>query len=54
MDTKDIDTTHEEVVKPAAPDQLQPLGTVKLVEDGEVVLIPTPSPDPRGMDELAQ
>lgn len=24
-------------------------GTVRLIEDGEVILIPTPSPDPRGI-----
>ena len=48
MDDKDIDATHHELAKPKGG-QHNPTGTVKLVEDGEVVLIPTPSPDPRGM-----
>ncbi|RAL05955.1 MFS transporter [Aspergillus ibericus CBS 121593] len=46
MDDKDVDATHLELAKPKAGHQ-NPTGTVKLVEDGEIVLIPTPSPDPR-------
>lgn len=47
MDTKSGSMVHVE-----DPEQkvqhVDPVGTVRLIEDGEVVLIPTPSPDPRG------
>ncbi|OGM41153.1 MFS transporter [Aspergillus bombycis] len=52
--SKETDAAHHEyaVTKDAA--QNLPTGTVKLVEDGEIVLIPTPSPDPRDPLNLPQ
>jgi hypothetical protein len=49
MDIKDLShTVHdEEVVQ--KPIQHDAVGTVRLVNADEIVLIPTPSPDPRGM-----
>ncbi|KAI2997435.1 hypothetical protein CBS147346_8729 [Aspergillus niger] len=51
MDDKDIDATHHELAMEKSLKHhgkgSNPTGTVKLVEDGEIVLIPTPSPDPR-------
>lgn len=53
MDDKDIDATHHELAMEKSLKHhgkgSNPTGTVKLVEDGEIVLIPTPSPDPRGL-----
>lgn len=45
-------THHEELVLAKEAAQYQASGTVRLIEDGEVILIPTPSPDPRGMDSF--
>lgn len=56
MDDKDIDATHHELAMDKSLKRhgkgSNPTGTVKLVEDGEIVLIPTPSPDPRGLTSL--
>ena len=45
---KEVDAAHHEFAITKDSAQNVPTGTVKLVEDGEIVLIPTPSPDPRG------
>lgn len=45
---KEADAAHHEFTVTKDSAQNVPTGTVKLVEDGEIVLIPTPSPDPRG------
>ena len=45
---KEADAAHHEFAVTKDTAQNVPTGTVKLVEDGEIVLIPTPSPDPRG------
>jgi DNA-binding transcriptional MocR family regulator len=48
MDVKETtDTVHNELAI-TKPQHHNPTGTVTLLEDGEVVLIPTPSLDPRG------
>ena len=54
MTTKDMGISfHDESIdiemdgKP--PIHATPVGTVRLINDTELVLIPTPSPDPRGM-----
>ncbi|GKZ20740.1 hypothetical protein AbraIFM66951_003041 [Aspergillus brasiliensis] len=53
MEHKDIDATHHEIAMEKSLKRHgngnNPTGTVKLVEDGDIVLIPTPSPDPRGV-----
>lgn len=43
-------THHEELALSKEATKHQASGTVRLIEDGEVILIPTPSPDPKGMD----
>jgi hypothetical protein len=42
---KTLEATHIE-----AQDEVKPqiMGNVKLLQDGETVLVPTPSPDPNG------
>lgn len=45
-------THHEELALAKEAAQNQATGTVRLIEDGEVILIPTPSPDPRGMNSF--
>jgi hypothetical protein len=48
MDNKEpTQTIHDEVTASKA-EHHNPTGTVTLLEDGEIILIPTPSPDPRG------
>lgn len=48
MDTKEAtEAAHHELAISKRQHQ-NPTGTVTLVEDGEIILIPTPSPDPRG------
>jgi hypothetical protein len=51
MDSKPADVVHMETQerKLESIDPIGPVGTVHLIEGGELVLIPTPSPDPRGM-----
>ncbi|KAL4864255.1 hypothetical protein BDV12DRAFT_201295 [Aspergillus spectabilis] len=48
MDIKQGSTevAHHELALPK-PELHNPTGTVTLLEDGEIILIPTPSPDPR-------
>ncbi|KAJ5883913.1 uncharacterized protein N7473_010799 [Penicillium subrubescens] len=47
MDNKEpTQTIHDEVTASKA-EHHNPTGTVTLLEDGEIILIPTPSPDPR-------
>ena len=45
---KTLEATHIE-----AQDEVKPqiMGNVKLLQDGETVLVPTPSPDPNGMSD---
>ena len=45
-------THHEELALAKEAARHQATGTVRLIEDGEVILIPTPSPDPRGMESF--
>lgn len=45
-------THHEELALAKEVARHQATGTVRLIDDGEVILIPTPSPDPRGMDSF--
>lgn len=48
MDSKDgISVTHADVVD-VKTSHIDPVGTVRLIDHNEVVLIPTPSADPRG------
>lgn len=48
---KGADATHyEELALAKEAAKHRATGTVRLIEDGEVILIPTPSPDPRGMN----
>ncbi|KAE8380187.1 MFS transporter [Aspergillus bertholletiae] len=49
-----VDAAHHEYAVTKDSAQNAPAGTVKLVEDGEIVLIPTPSPDPRDPLNLPQ
>jgi hypothetical protein len=48
MDSKLNDVAHIEI-HGAKLANIGPVGTVHLIEAGELVLIPTPSPDPRGI-----
>jgi hypothetical protein len=50
MDKNADATHHEELALAKEAARHQATGTVRLIEDGEVILIPTPSPDPRGMN----
>lgn len=52
MDKGPDATHHEELVLAKEAARHQATGTVRLIEDGEVILIPTPSPDPRGMESF--
>lgn len=47
MNTKPPQTAHVELAL-SKPEHENPTGTVTLLEEGEIILIPTPSPDPRG------
>jgi hypothetical protein len=47
MDAKEPNQAHLEFAM-SKPEHHNPIGTVTLLEEGEVILIPTPSPDPRG------
>jgi hypothetical protein len=49
MDTKEPNQAHLEFAM-SKPEYHNPTGTVTLLEEGEVILIPTPSPDPRGIN----
>lgn len=46
---KSSDSTHIETY-PSTKDEVNPqvMGNVKLLQGGETVLVPTPSPDPNG------
>lgn len=50
VDSKErpMEVAHEEFAM-SKPEQTNPTGTVTLLEEGEIILIPTPSPDPRGI-----
>ena len=50
MDAKDaVCVTHADTVdENLKVSHVDPVGTVRLIDHSEVVLIPTPSPDPRG------
>lgn len=50
MDAKDdVSVTHADaVLENLKVSHVDPVGTVRLIDHNEVVLIPTPSPDPRG------
>ena len=50
MDAKDaVSVTHADAIdENVKTNHADPVGTVRLIDHNEVVLIPTPSPDPRG------
>jgi hypothetical protein len=49
MNSKDgISVSHADTVEDLKVTRFEPVGTVQLIDHNEVVLIPTPSPDPRG------
>lgn len=48
-DQKIAMSTIEDIEASRATEQHQARGTVKLLDDGTVILIPTPSPDPKGL-----
>jgi hypothetical protein len=50
MESKDaVSVTHADLVDDNLKvNHADPVGTVRLIDHNEVVLIPTPSPDPRG------
>lgn len=49
-DLKDVMSTIEDIEASQANGHHQARGTVKLLDDNTVILIPTPSPDPKGID----
>lgn len=46
---KTMDATH---IEAQDEPKKQIMGNVKLLKDGETVLVPTPSPDPNGKSEI--
>jgi len=54
MDTKDSGSIGHIEIRDKKPIYHDAVGTVRLVDADEVVLIPTPSPDPRGSYHLKQ
>jgi hypothetical protein len=50
MDAKEaVSVTHADTINEnMKTSKVDPVGTVRLIDHNEVVLIPTPSPDPRG------
>lgn len=48
MDLKDNGEVVQSEVTDLKPVHVDPVGTVRLIDHNELVLIPTPSPDPRG------
>ena len=51
METKveeNVSVSHTDFMEDAKPLHGDPVGTVQLFDHNEIVLIPTPSPDPRG------
>ena len=46
---KTLEATHIEAQDDPKP---QIMGNVKLLQDGETVLVPTPSPDPNGKSSM--
>jgi len=47
---KSLEATHIEAQDEAKP---QIMGNVKLLKDGETILVPTPSPDPNGKSDVS-
>jgi hypothetical protein len=43
-----ISVSHAGMVEDIKANHIEPVGTVRLISHNEIVLIPTPSPDPRG------
>jgi hypothetical protein len=48
---KTLEATHIEAQDEPKP---QIMGNVKLLQDGETVLVPTPSPDPNGQPDVSR
>lgn len=49
MDLKDTGDVVQAEVADLKLTHVEPVGTVRLIDHNELILIPTPSPDPRGI-----